>query len=306
MHKKIKALLENNEIEALLTLTKGTRDPLLMHYRLKGLIKLGEYHIALSFISENQMELYTYNAPELIKAHIDILNELKDLDQALNVLKQYEDFPYFSLETNEIIAALGDAVQKARKDNFRYRQLDLLEIERRLFSGDHDLTLSALVYIDKYYHESYITILEKVLLNAEEETLKSYLLYILKQKDHNKTVAINKYGVILKVNPAKLFEPGETTAQKALFKEVDKIIEQDDDINFKGVILDLINRHIFTIYPQNYDKKDVVLLSQTFHYLTLSVTGRMEDFNEFLDTYNYDGDALLYIRDKYYFLPFLR
>lgn len=305
MQKYIKELYASDDLETLLKLTKGTNDPFLMFYRLKALIKIGEYHIALSYIAENQMELYNFDAPNLIRAHIDLLSELNDLDQALNSLKQYEDFPYFSLETNEIIASLGDKVQKRRKDNFERKQLDLRELERRLFSSDHDLTLSALIYIEKFYSDSYITLLEKVLINASEETLKSYVLYVLKKKEYAKTVKINKHGIILKVNPAKLFEPGETTSQKALYKEVAKIVAQDDDLNFKEVINDLISRHIFTIYPQNYDKKDVIALSQTFHFLALNITGRISSFEEFLNEFAYDVNALLEVREKYYFLPFL-
>ena len=61
------------------------------------------------------MQLYTNNAAQLIDWHIDILLELDDLDQTLNTLKIYETFPYFSLETNELIAKLGDKVQQKRK-----------------------------------------------------------------------------------------------------------------------------------------------------------------------------------------------
>lgn len=304
MYKKIERLFDNEQIEELLALTKNTKDPYLMFYYLAGLMQIGEYNIALSYITEHQMELYNFDAPQLIFGHVDILMELGELDQALNILKQYEDFPYFSLETNEMIATLGEKVQKRRKEKVEERQLDLKEIERRFFSHNHDLVLSALAYVEKYYDEAYIFILQKVLLNHPSESLKSYVLYILKSNNHDGIVQINKFGVITKVNPAKLFIPHNTTAQKAVFTEIKKISDLDDDVNFPMVISDLVKNHIFTIYPQNYEKKDVFLLGQIFNIFALMISGRPVLLPEYFDEKNLDINEFDTIFHKYHFDDF--
>lgn len=297
----LKILFETENYEEILRRTKTSKDPAAMFIRLATLIMIREYNIALSYIIENQMELYMYDAPQLIKQHIDILIDMDELDQALNMLKQYEDFPYFSLETNEVVASLGEKVQKLRKERLQQHQLDLREIERRLYTDNYDLIFSAVLYMQNNYHESYNVIIEKALLNHHDESLKSYLLLVLKQVNYDKEVQINKFGKLRKVTPAKLFIPEESPTQKALYSEVEKIIATDDDVNFGEVIHRIRSAHFLFIYPQNIERSDIRGLSQLLHYVALKFAGRSPSIEDFVLNYNADLEVLKQLYYKYHF-----
>lgn len=301
MSEKLKRLLFNNEIETLLNLTKNSDIPEYRFYYLAGLRKLGEYHIALSYISEYQMELYTFNAPQLIKWHIDILLEINELDQALNVLKQYGNFPYFSLETNEIIATLGEKVQNRRKQNNMRKTYDLPELERRLFASNKEVVFSALNYIDHFYHESYLGLLQKVLLNSDNEITKALIILLLATKGYDEPIKLKKFSQIIKVKPASHPAPGTSKVERKIKLLLDEKSKAAETQNFDKVVHDLFNHYTIFLYPLKFENKDINLIVLILEYYALLMMGHPLEFNEFFSTKDVDINSIISVINKYHF-----
>lgn len=300
----LKALYEDGEIEKLIAITKNSND---VHHRLfylHALRKLGEYNIALSYIAEHQMELYSAFGPKLIKLHIDTLFEIKDLDQALNVLKQYETFPYFSLETNEVIAALGSDVQNRRKRQQKSKVYDLKALEHYLNSPDENTALRALRYIENNYSESYLFLLQKTLLDAPSEIVRSFTLLLLIQEGYASEVSIKKFGQILKVIPMTMQEPFVTKSFKALEKEVFSLASSDRDLNLEHVIRNVLYHHMFYIFPFVFKKGDHKLLSHLYLFIAFNMMGRTISLENFMLDFALSENDVKILVEKYKFTSF--
>ncbi len=305
-NEKFERLLREEKIEALINLTKNSKKTLDKFYYLRALRKIGEFNIALSFISEYQMELYSFNAPLLIELHLDTLVEINDLNQALNVLKQYESFPYFSLETNELISALQAEIKKRRHEKHEAKKYDLQALDTLFFSGNEQQAYAALNYIEKNYNEHYISLLQKVLLNSPSEMIKSFALIMLYEKNYPEHVKINKLNKILKVIPSKLFVPTNGKTQRALHKKITKIGAADKDFNFQKLMSEIFFHHVVYIYPISYHNEDLDDLAHYFQFLALNTIGRTINLTDFLLEYGYNPLNLDDLDEKYHFFSFLR
>lgn len=304
-NEKYERFLREERIEELLTLTKNSKNPLDKFYHLRALRKIGEFNIALSFISEFQMELYSYDAPFLIELHIDTLTEIDDLNQALNVLKQYEYFPYFSLETNELISSLQEQVKKRRHERHEAKKYDLQALDSLFFQGNEQQAFAALNYIEKNYNEHYISLLQKVLLNSPHEMIKSFTLILLFEKKHAEQVKINKFNKIMPVVPSTLFAPANGKTQRVLLKKIVKLGKEDEDFNFQKLMTEIFFHHVGFIYPISYMSEDIDDLSHYFQYLALNTIGRTINFEDFFLEYGYRPFDLLDLDSKYHFMAFL-
>lgn len=304
MMDKLIDYFERGEIDKVIALSKGSKDPEIQFFYLAALRYLGEYQIALSFISENQMQLYTNNAPQLIDWHIDILLELDDLDQALNTLKIYETFPYFSLETNELIAKLGDKVQQKRKEKNRQHKFDLFELERRLLCRNVELAFSAVSYMVSNFHEAYIALFKRALLDAPINNVKSIIIFALKELKHNETVQVNKFGKLIKVNPATAPDPFKTKGGAKLIKKMQEVAALDDYNQFSEVADSLITGHAMYIYPLTYEVKDVDGLVDAYLYYIYRALGCINNVNEYIEEHGLNAETLFAIFTKYHFTYF--
>ncbi|MFA5660232.1 MAG: hypothetical protein WC968_02420 [Bacilli bacterium] len=305
MSERLKELLRKGDIETLLKLTKNSEDPVSAFFYIAGLRQIGEYQIALSYISEHQMELYNTNAPQLIEWHIDILLELNELDQALNILKQYDTFPYFSLETNELITRLSDKVQKKRKEKYEQRHITLPVIEKRLLSMSEELMLSAVQYLDTYYHESYEILLGKVLREAPLELTKSLVLFLLRQKGSKSQFKVHKFDQIITADITKLQEPLNIKAVQHIIASLKDLTAKEKEVNFFKNSLDLFNQHLLFYYPLSYTLKDVPHIAEYLYYLTTNMMGNHLTLEDFSLEHDFNLEALLRIEKKYYFDKFL-
>lgn len=305
MSELFKELLKKGDIETLLKLTKDSEDPVSAFFYIAGLRQIGEFQIALSYISEHQMELYNANAPQLIEWHIDMLLELGELDQALNILKQYDTFPYFSLETNELITRLSDKVQTKRKGNVEQRHLTLPVVEERLLSKKEEAMLGAIQYLDKFYHESYEILLQKALRDAPLELTKSLILFLLRQKGSKSKFKLHKFGQIITVDMTKLQEPIHTKSVQQIIARLKVFASQEKEVNFFNVSLELFNQHVLFYFPLVYTLKDVAHFSEYLYFLTTNMMGNIIPLEEFVLEHNFELDPLLDIHQKYYFALFL-
>ncbi len=302
--KHLEALYEGGEIEKLLTLTSTSSDIQHRLFYLRGLRKIGEFEIALSYISDHQMDLYDAFGPTLIELHIDTLFEVGDLDQALNMLKQYEAFPYFSLETNEVIAKLKAEVQRRRKNKQQEHVYDLLALEQALLMGREDLAMSALNYVGKHYSDSYIGLLQKAMLQAPSEMVRSFTLLLLYEKRYDQVVQIKKFAQIKKVVPSKITDPLKTRNFMKMDETLKALAERDNDSNIKTVLENVFIHHFIHLFPQTVTLKDVDLVAKLYEFTALNMMGRNISFPNFLIEESLDEHMMAQLITKYEFLHF--
>lgn len=300
----LKHLYKDDELEKLIAITKNSDEINHRLFYIHALRKLGEYHIALSYISEHQMELYNAFGPELIKLHIDSLAEISDYDQALNVLKQYESFPYFSLETNEVIAKLSDMVQTKRKHEHINKKYDLLVLEKYLASNDENQALIALTYIRENYSDSYIHLLQKFMLDGSREIIRSFILLLLVEQKYDDVVKIKKFDVIHKVVPSKVVDPFARKSFSEIDAELSKLIAADDDLSLGNVVRNIFSHHTIYIFPAQVHKNDRKLISYLYLFVAYNMMGRTTSLENFELDFKLDQGALTTLISKYEFTSF--
>ena len=148
----LKTLMDKRQYDLVIKLTENSNDAIALFYRLSALLAVGQSEGALNLIKSKKLILQNKLAL-LIKFHIEILCLLGRFDEAYLELKNYEEMPYDSQETEEILRSMPTYIRDAEKATYGAKRIDEDELRQRLLSKkDEDVlaeTLEAVVGVER-------------------------------------------------------------------------------------------------------------------------------------------------------------
>lgn len=298
-HEYLQTLYDNDALESLVNLTKKSNQPDAMFFYLKALLKLGEFGLALSYIEEHSITLYEYDAISLMNMHIDILLEEARFDYATNMLKMYEDYPYFSQEANDVIKELQAKVAEKRLDTTKKRELTLKDLRARLYGRSIDLFVSAVLYIVEEKEPLYLDLLRPFLLEEVNTGRKSLVIVYLLNSPSDGVFDIWRFGKIHSVDFSKVSKPFyEYNARMATLLPKQSYIS--NDVTLERALFNVFFRHRIHTFPLNIDEEDESFLMKYYYYIALNMIGNPHTLEQYAAEYDLALDALPYYRKKYH------
>ncbi len=295
----LQTLYENDALEPLVNLTKKSKHPAVMFFYLKALLKLGEFGLALSYIEEHSILLYEYDALSLMQMHIDILLEEARFDYAINMLKMYEDYPYFSQEANDLIKELQAKVNAKRSNSTKKRELTIKDLKTRLNHENIDLFVSALVYIINEKEPLYFDLLRPLLLEEYNTGRKSLVIIHLLRSEIDSDFEIWRYGTVYTVNFNKVSKTFyEYNARFATLFPKEVYIA--NDVTLERAIWSVFFRHRVHTFPLEIALEDEPFLIKYYHYIALNMIGNPHTLEQYAAEYSLALDELPKYRNKYH------
>ena len=285
----IKTLMEKNQYDLVIKLTKNATDVDALFYRIGALLGVGKGDEALACLEKNQ-KILQKRLGFLIKVHIDLLCILSRFDEAYEVLNYYRELPYESQEVEEILRAMPKYIRNEEKTNVSRKDISEEEIHSRLKSLNKDQILNGINIALSNDINLFIPDFENILRGFPLQVVRSYALMGLVQKQVNHDFKfLSEKGMIV-VNPSKLNPP---FAGKD-FNELTKRIQNEfKNPSLSNNAIDILSRYIIQIYPSEMDFDEDYLIGVLF-YLS-SKTLQVKDIK---DKYDYCLDHNLSI-DKF-------
>lgn len=270
----LKSLMDKRQYELVIKLTETATEPTPLFYRISALLAMGKGEEALACIKSNR-KILEADLSILMKIHIEILCLLQKFDEANDELRYYENLPYVSQEVEELLKELPKVIREEERKNTSFRNLDQDDLIKSLDSKDSTEILMALDIVRERDVNIYLNKIQNIMVNFPKQSIRSFALLLLVQKQVNRTVQFNHIGKIIELNPSLLEPPFVGEDFTALVKKL--------DADFRNPVLSqnavqILSTHVLYIYPDKIDL-DIDIMIEALYQIS----------NKYLQTKDYSS-----------------
>ena len=265
----LKSLMDKHEFELVIKLTENAKDSNSIFYRIAALLSTNKGEEALATIKKHRKELQN-DLAVLIKVHIETLCILGLFDEAHEELEYYKNLPYESQEVEEILKDMPKYIRLEEKSMFKMPINDDVTIIKHLKGNDMDMAIAALDEIRSRDIAPFIPAIAYLMVNFEKQSVRSFALLLLVQKQVDKVFKFNHMGKLIDVNPKQLKPPFEDEEFISLIKRLEN--EYKNPVVSDNAI-QLYSSFIIYTYPNTpYYEQDKLVIALHYianHYLQI-------------------------------------
>ena len=273
----LKTLMDKRQYELVIKLTENAKEATPLFYRISALLASGKGDAALECIKNNRAIL-SADMCMLMKVHIEILCILQRFDEAYDEMQYYENLPYVSQEVEELLKELPKYIRDEERKNLSFRTLDDEQLIKQLDSKDSTEVLMALDIVRERDVNIYLNKIQNVMINFPKQSIRSFALLLLVQKQVNRTLSFNHIGAIISVNPSLLEPPFVDEKFTTLVRKMDAEFK---DPSLSQNAVQILSSYVLYTYPDKIEI-DVDIMTEALYqvaskYLQTKTEETIED-----------------------------
>lgn len=250
-----KSLFDKKQYDLVEKLTRTSSNVEDLYYCLSALVAQNKLNEALHFIEEKR-NILEVRLPTLMSTHVELLCLTCQFQKAKEVAKYYENMPYHSQQAEETLQKLPLIIERyERKEGSHY--IDEEENQKLLLSKDPSQVLQGLDALREKDLRPYYLYINKILTSFPKQSIRSFCLLLLVQKEVDKEFNFLHVDKMITVNPKKLKPPFEGTE----FMELKSRMQEDfKDSSLSENALQILSSYLIYIYPDEVDYSNPNLL----------------------------------------------
>lgn len=273
----LKTLMDKKEYDLVVRLTASSSDITSLFYRITALFALNRAKEALEVINANK-SILDKNLPALIKIHIEILCFLNMFDEAYAELKNYENYPYFSQNCEEIIQKMPAYIRAEERKSLKVSNFSDEQLKKLLKSSSMEDVICAIDVIRNRDYTLFLNEIKNILINFPLQSVRSFTLLFLVQKEYHNEVKFNHNDSIVSLIPSELEPP-------FVGKDFNNFTRQVQ-LQFKDPVLaenaiEIASSYVIYYYPDKEDLSDnafiVALEEVSAQYLKITSLPSLEE-----------------------------
>ena len=262
----LKTLMDQKAYDLVLKLTDNSQDAIALFYRISAFLAKGEPDKSLEVINTHRHTLET-KPSILIKMHIEILCLLGRFDDAYAVLKYYEDLPYDSQETEEILRSMPQFIRQEERKAYHHPASSIEELQQKLLSKDDEEVILAINEIRNHPLDVFVLPLMNIMRSHPRQIIRVFALLLFVDKKYPLEVPFLHFDHLIKVVPASLddpfYVPGYHDVQELTFA----LQSAYHNPSIANNALQLISSYLLYIYPSKIDLNEEEIIV-AFGYLS--------------------------------------
>jgi len=270
----LKTLMDKKEYELVIKLTENSVNPNDIFYRISALLATGKIDESLKVL-ESKQKLLENNLSVLSKVHVEILCLLGRFNEARHITKYYQNLPYQSQVTEEVLNSLPELINAEERKGFSFKTLNNDQIIEKLLSKNDQEVLLALDTIRDRDILTFLPYIKKVMVDFPKQSIRSFALLLLVQKETDRELLFNHCGKQITVNPKHLEPPfvGED------FNQIIKAMQTEyKDPSLGEHAVSILSSYLLYIYPDKIAESNEILLT-SLYLIALSYLGADKDFD---------------------------
>ena len=241
----LKTLMDKKQYDLVIKLTEESIDSTYLFYRISAFLALGKPLESLEVINTHR-KLLEKDLAILIKVHIEILCILARFDEAYKEMEYYKNLPYASQQVEELLVSLPQYIREEERKAFSSKEMDNEQVKKLLRSGEMNDAIIALDIVRERNVNDFLEDLKWVMINHQKQSIRSFSLFVLVQKQFDIVVKFKHIDKIIEVNPKELEPPfvGEP------FNTITKRVSVEfNDPSLSNNAIQILSTHIMFIYP---------------------------------------------------------
>lgn len=260
----LKTLMDKKAYDLVLKITENSTDAISLFYRISALLALAKVEDALNVI-KSKRTILEEKPSILIKIHIEILCMLGRFDEAYEELGYYQELPYESQETEELLRSMPNFIRQEEKKSYRHGLTEDEVIKKLLSKNDEDV-VAGINQVRAFSLDSFLLPLFKILRSYPRQAIRVCALLLLVEKKYDKEVEFLHFDKLIKVVPSSLEEPFAVNGFNNL-EEISFAFQSEfHDPSVAENALQILSTYLLYIYPNKIDlSKDEIIV--VFGYL---------------------------------------
>ncbi len=271
----LKSLMDKKQYELVIKLTENATDSTSLFYRISAFLALGKANESLACIDQNR-QLLEGDLLLLIRIHIEILCILGKFDEAYQELKHYESLPYVSQQVEEILRGMPEYIRSEERKAFSSKEMSDEMVKKMLRSDDMNDNIIALDIVRERDIHSFMNDLRWLMVNHHLQSIRSFSLLILVQKEIDGIFKFQHVDKLIEVNPSKLEPPfvGEP------FNSVTKKTSVDfNNPSLSDNAIQILSTYIMFIYPDQIAFEEEEIIEALYQISSEYLQSKKEDLS---------------------------
>lgn len=252
----LKTLMDKKQYDLVLKLTENSSDRTHLFYRISAFLATGLPYESLKVIENNREELEK-DLSILLKVHIEILCILNQFDAAYKELERYKNLPYFSQQVEELLASMPNYIREEERKSLSSKTLDDEQVKALLHSKETNDAIIGLDLVRERDINKFLDDLSWVMINHPSQSIRSFALFVLVQKEVDKVYRFKHIDKVIEVNPKELKPPFVGEPFNSIVK---RLTSEFNDQSLSENAIQILSTHIMYIYPDeiNYSEDEIV------------------------------------------------
>ena len=284
----LKSLMDKKQYDLVIKLTENSTDRMHLFYRISAFLAMGKPLESLAIIENNREELEK-DLSILMKIHIEILCLLCMFDDAYKELERYKNLPYVSQQVEELLASLPIYIREEERKAFSSKEMEDEQVKVLLHSQDVDDAIVGLDIVRERDIKNFLDDLKWAMVEHPSQSIRSFSLFVLVQKEFDGVVKFNHNGKIIEVNPKELTPPFVGEPFNTIVKRLS--IEFNDPSLGENAI-QILSTHIMFIYPDEIPYTEDEIVEALYQISCRYLQSKQEDLSTRCLEKNLDEDRV--------------
>ena len=290
----LKSLMDKKQYDLVIKLTENTTDRTYLFYRISAFLALGKPLESLEVIENNREELEK-DLSILIKIHIEILCIIGKFDQAYDEMEHYKNLPYVSQQVEELLVSLPKYIREEERKMMSGKEMGDEQVKKLLHSSEMNDVIIGLDIVRERDVLKFLDDLKWLMINNHKQSLRSFSLFVLVQKNVEGMFKFKHIDKIIEVNPRLLTPPFVGEPFNGLVKRVS--VEFNDPSVSENAI-QILSTHIMFIYPENIPYSDDEIVEALYHVSSTYLQSKKDDLKDRCFDKNLDVERVQQLIDE--------
>ena len=243
----LKSLMDKKQYDLVIKLTENSTDRTYLFYRISAFLALGKPLESLEVIKNNREELEK-DLSILIKIHIEILCIIGKFDEAYEEMERYKNLPYVSQQVEELLVSLPKYIREEERKMLSGKEMGDEQVKKLLHSSEMNDVIIGLDLVRERDVLKFLEDLKWLMVNNDKQSLRSFSLFVLVQKNIEGLFKFKHIDKIIEVNPRLLTPPFVGEPFNGLVK---RLSVEFNDPSISENSIQILSTHIMFIYPED-------------------------------------------------------
>lgn len=244
----LKTLFAKKDYELIISLTEKSHDGLSLYYRLEALFHLEQFEKAISLIKKENKSFKEYTF-EMMQIHFVSLIKLNLYEEAYQIVKHYENFPYISQEVEEYLSSAPQMIRNYELKNRPKPSLSDEQLEMMLLHPkDENDQIIALENIRQRKVSNFFNSL-RLLVKSDRANnfVKTFVLMLLIENKDELEITFSKNNKTYTLRPKDINLLDYNLLEEDLFDNIETLTK---NITIRDVSRQLFDQLFFLLFPE--------------------------------------------------------
>ena len=210
-------------------------------------------------------------------------------------MERYKNLPYVSQQVEELLISLPKYIREEERKMFSRKEMGDEQVKKLLHSSEMNDVIIGLDLVREKDALEFLEDLKWLMVNNHQQSLRSFALFVLVQKNVEGMFKFKHIDKIIEVNPRLLTPPFVGEPFNGLVK---RLSVEFNDPSVSENAIQILSTHIMFIYPEDIAYSDDEIIEALYQVSSTYLQSKKEELKDRCFAKNLDVDRVQQLIDE--------